>query len=211
MPFLCSHWIGLDGQRRYLDSSLPQVGTAAQLDADATTQAWAWVQWWARDAAGNAPIPLPLPLSPGDRVMAVLTAVDARSVVAVLINLSRTVPIAVAVQVSAPPVEVGGRPAVPKITGATAEWILERPSIPGSARQFDFPDYDTSTFDLCVAVESDGPQGLATGLPQDLHGARLIRMMEIEADAPSRVSILSLPHRTGATSLRVDYGGFRAP
>ena len=50
--FHSSTWIGLDGQRRYLNSSLPQIGTAQYVDVTAaattfTTKAW-W-QWWLRD------------------------------------------------------------------------------------------------------------------------------------------------------------------
>ena len=28
LPYTCSNWIGLDGQRRYFNSSLPQMGTS---------------------------------------------------------------------------------------------------------------------------------------------------------------------------------------
>jgi hypothetical protein len=54
--YVCSNWIGLDGQRRYLDSSLPQIGTQSTLQGDGTTTAEAWVQWWARGGANDPPL-----------------------------------------------------------------------------------------------------------------------------------------------------------
>jgi hypothetical protein len=57
--YVCSTWIGFDGQRRYLDSSLPQIGTwqAVTLsDGGITTiEIYAWFQWWARDLPGIEP------------------------------------------------------------------------------------------------------------------------------------------------------------
>ncbi len=209
LPFACSNWIGLDGQRLYLDSSLPQAGTVSLLHPDGTTTAQAWVQWWGRTAQQNAPTMLPLPLSPGDRVFAVLTAVTDTAVVAVLVNLSRAPRLGIAVSFTAPLVDAGGVLVTPKIAGATAEWILERPSLPGSPEVFNFPDYGSSEFDFCVAVENSAS---TLGSPQDgvgrvLHGARLIRMVEIDSDA-ARIEILSLPERRNPTTARVTYGGF---
>src|SRR5206468_8059103 len=45
-----SIWIGLDGQRRYFDSSLPQLGTAQFVHAPATAPPFhTWCQWWLRN------------------------------------------------------------------------------------------------------------------------------------------------------------------
>lgn len=210
LPSMCSHWIGLDGQRRYLDASLPQVGTASEMDVDGTELARSWVQWWARDAPANLPTWLPLPTAPGDDVVAVLTAVDPQNVEAVLVNLQSPVPVGMAIAIGAPTVLVAGAEVTPAIAGVTAEWIVERPSIPGGGRIFNLPDYGASTFETCVAVECAAVdlQGLASGIPQLLHGARLIRMVEVEADPPTRVALLSLARRVGPSSVRVAYGGF---
>ena len=209
LPFACSNWIGLDGQRLYLDSSLPQAGTVSLLQSDGTTAAQAWVQWWGRTAPQNAPTILPLPLSPGDDVLAVLTATADDAVIAVLVNLSRTPRVGVAVSFAAPAVDAGGVLVTPKIAGATAEWILERPSIPNSPDIFNFPDYGSSTFTFCIAVESTALDlgALSEGAVRLLHGASLIRMVEIDPD-PARIEILSLSRRCDATTARITYGGF---
>jgi hypothetical protein len=49
-----------------------------------------------------------------------------------------------------------GTKAKPDIAGATAEWIVERPAIPGQKTVYNFPDYGHTEFDHCVAVEGDG-------------------------------------------------------
>jgi hypothetical protein len=210
LPYACSHWIGLDGQRRYLDASLPQVGTVSLLQANGTVTTEAWTQWWTRDAAHNAPTYLPLPLAPGDEVLCVLTAIDARRVVAVVVNLSTSPPVGIAVQYVPQTVEIGGQMISPKITGATAEWIVERPSIVGGSDIYNFPNYDTAEFDLCVAVGSPAADfpALSSGVPQLLHGTRYIRMLECRRE-PARIAVLSLAERRSPTSLTVTYGGLR--
>ena len=57
LPYVCSNWIGLDGQRRYLNSSLPQMGTATTLNSSGPPTAEAWTQWWARRNSGTVPYP----------------------------------------------------------------------------------------------------------------------------------------------------------
>ncbi|QEE41585.1 hypothetical protein FV241_11945 [Methylobacterium sp. WL2] len=209
-PYVCSHWIGLDGQRRYLDASLPQVGTVSLLKADGAVTAEAWTQWWTLDAAHNAPTYLPLPLAPGNEVLCVLTAIDARRVVAVVVNLSTSPPVGIAVQYVPQTVDIDGQMISPKITGATAEWIVERPSVVGSSDIYNFPNYGTAAFDLCVAVESPAEDfpALSSGVPQVLHGTRYIRMLERKRD-PARIAVLSLAKGCSPTSLKVTYGGLR--
>ena len=86
IPYVCANWIGLDGQRLYLDSSLPQMGTVSVLQPDNTTTAQAWTQWWARDSVDPAPVPLGFSVAPGDRILSVLTAVDPSTVNCVMVN-----------------------------------------------------------------------------------------------------------------------------
>src|SRR5262249_43281738 len=68
LEFRSSIWIGLDGQRRYFDSSLPQIGTAQFLNAPSDPPFSVWCQWWLREnPLTYRPIPLTLPIQQGDR------------------------------------------------------------------------------------------------------------------------------------------------
>jgi hypothetical protein len=208
IDYVCSNWIGLDGQRLYFDSSLPQMGTVSTLQANGATVAEAWTQWWARGIANPAPLPLGLAVAPGDQVLSVLTAWDTQTVVFVMVNLSAMT--GMAVRGTAPTVTLpNGTKATPDIAGATAEWIVERPAVPGQKTVYNFPDYGQTEFDLCVAVEGDGVDifSLFGGLPQQLQGARRIRMFDVLPN-PAHTAFISMPRKLDETTVRVRYGGF---
>jgi Peptidase A4 family len=210
--YVCSNWIGLDGQRRYLDSSLPQIGTQSTLQADGTTTAEAWVQWWARGGANDPPLLLPVGfVSPGDTVLCVLTALSPQTAIFVMVNLSATPwPTAMAVMGSAPLVTLpNGTTVEPTIAGATAEWIVERPRIWNSPDKYYFPDYGQSDFTGCLAVEANQVNiaSLPAGRGQQLQGARCIQMFDV-LPAPMRTAFISMPKKFDNSSTRVTYGGF---
>ena len=208
IDYVCSNWIGLDGQRLYFDSSLPQIGTVSTLQTDGNTVAQAWTQWWVRGIASTAPLPLGLAVAPGDQVLSVLTASDPQNVILVMVNLSTMT--GMAVMGTAPTVTLpNGTQATPDIAGATAEWILERPAIPGQPTRYNFPDYGHTEFDVCVAVEGDGVDifSLFGGLSQDLQGERLIRMYD-RLNNPQRTAYISMPKRLSDTAVQISYGGF---
>ena len=131
IDYVCSNWIGLDGQRLYFDSSLPQIGTQSTLQANGTIKAEAWTQWWARDLLTNEPpLPLPAPFKvvPGNHVAAVLTVIDPQTVNCVMVNLSLLT--GISVMATSPPVILPDKTiAMPEIAGATAEWVVERPAV----------------------------------------------------------------------------------
>jgi hypothetical protein len=208
IDYVCSNWIGLDGQRLYFDSSLPQIGTASTLLANGATDAQAWTQWWARNTS-TAPLPLGLAVTPGDQVLSVLTASDPQTVICVMVNLSTMT--GMAVEGTAPTVPLpDGSNATPDIAGATAEWIVERPAIPGQPKTlYNFPDYGHTEFDLCMAVEGYGVDifSLFGGLPQELQSARRIRMFTV-LSSPARTAFISMPERRSDTAVRISYGGF---
>lgn len=205
--YRCANWIGLDGQRLYFDSSLPQIGTVSKLRANGATTAQAWTQWWARGIANPVPLPLGLAVVPGNRVLSVLTAWDAQTVIFVMVNLSTMT--GMAVKGDAPTITQDGINATPDIAGATAEWIVERPAIPGEHRMYNFPDYGHTKFDLCVAVEGDGVDifSLFGGVPQELQSARRIRMFQVLFN-PARTAFISMPRKLDNTAVSVRYGGF---
>jgi len=210
-PFNCSVWIGLDGQRRYLNSSLPQIGTTSTYDATApgNTVAQAWTQWWDRENPQETlPVPMSLAVDPGNEVLSVLTAVSPRHVHLVMVNLSQGK--AIAVWASSPSVTLDNGRVVPlEISGATAEWIVERPMIPGGNDLSNLPDYPPTEFDACLALEADDVNifFLPTARTQVLQSERLIRMYEVEETA-QRISFISMPHRKSETSVRMTHGDF---
>ncbi|GJD98787.1 G1 family glutamic endopeptidase [Methylobacterium isbiliense] len=178
-----STWIGLDGQGFYQDSSLPQIGTLQIWHPGPPPQAAyeTWYQWWARGQT-NAPEPLPLPVTGGDVVSAILTVLDPTTVRFNLKNETQGLMLQ-AFDATAP--------GPCRISGATAEWILERPSPLGSDgwHPYGLTAYAPFSFTECVAQSA----GAAGGALQDhdLARARLIRMAEITAAA--RVRTISRP------------------
>lgn len=209
IPYVCSNWIGLDGQRLYFNSSLPQMGTVSTLQPDGTTTAQAWTQWWARGNSDSVPLPLGLTVTPGDQILCILTVLDPHTVAFLMVNL--TTGAVLPVKGTAPTVTMpDGSKLQPGIAGATAEWIVERPRVLGGAKPcYNFPDYGETGFGLCVAVEGTqmNVSSLPGGLLQVLHGARRIRMFQTLPD-PARTEYISMPRTLNDTSFRVTYGGF---
>ena len=205
----------LDGQRLYLNPSLPQMGTVSVLQPDNTTTAQAWTQWWARDSVNSAPVPLGFSVAPGDRILSVLTVSDPTTVNCVMVNLTPSTPTAIAVQASAPTVVLrDGTNVQPNIAGATAEWIVERPRVPDPQpgqppTAYNFADYGRTEFELCLAVEGDSVDisSLSRGLTQELRGARRIRMFDLLVN-PARTEFISMPRKQSDTAIRVKYGSF---
>ena len=176
-----STWIGLDGQKFYLDSSLPQIGTKQRCGEGlhGAREYYAWFQWWARGQKTEEQ-PLGLPVSHGDTISAIITVFDERSVICNLRNVTQNVMLE-AFRAWAP--------SPCRISGATVEWIMERPSPPDSDgwEAYALPDYSPFAFTGCIA-ESCPLRGI-TLHDHDLERARLIRMYEIAANPPGTRTI----------------------
>lgn len=181
-----STWIGLDGQRFYLDASLPQIGTKQQCwpGSPRRQRYRTWFQWWARGLATEEQ-PLCLPISPGDEVSAIITVVDEFSVIFNLKNETTGLMLE-AFRAYAP--------GACRISGATAEWIMERPSPDGADGwdAFPLPVFTPFAFTGCIA-ESRAP-GSDDLQDHDLEGARTIRMYEI-VPHPTQVRTISTARR----------------
>jgi hypothetical protein len=186
LEFHSSTWIGLDGQKFYLDSSLPQIGTKQRCGPGLAGKPpyYAWFQWWARGQETEE-VPLLLPVAPGDAISAIITVFDQDSVICNLRNVTQDVMLE-AFRAWAP--------SPCRISGATAEWIMERPSPPESDgwETYALPVYTPFEFTRCIA-ESRPPRSSALH-DRDLQGARLIRMYEIVASPPGTRTI-STAHR----------------
>lgn len=182
-PARASAWIGLDGQGLYRNASLPQIGTLQEWDG-AEGRYETWVQWWAR-AEDNAPQPLGLAVEPGDCLSAILTVLDPATVRFNLKNETAGTMLQ-AFDLTAP----GGR----HVSGASAAWILERPSPLDADGWHPYPlaAYGSLAFTACLA-QSRGP-GETTLTEHDLARASLIRMTALDSRA-GQARTISYPAR----------------
>jgi len=206
--YRCAAWVGLDGQRGYRNASLPQIGTEQIVtlasDGSQVHSASAWVQWWAEHDDGRVP-PLRIPSSAfavhaGDDIVCIVTVLDPVTALLNIVNLSRSPAIMVPVIANAPTSETGTLRY--KISGSTAEWVLERPMIMRSKDLWPFPNFGAADFTDCLAVElaADG-----TVASKDLRSPRYINLYETNWDPP-RVYWLSVIDRIDDNSFRAHYG-----
>jgi len=210
VEYRSSTWIGLDGQRRYLDSSLPQIGTqqfAEDVAGVQTLTTECWWQWWLRDHM-NPSVPIPLPVAPGDEMMASMIVIDETHVRFYIKNvtsggLSPKIFVKSAPQATLPDgsgvvqVEVSV-----EVSGATAEWVMERPTVWASEELHELPQYGTVEFFGCGAVSARNPGEPGRG--ETLVGARFINMQKVETD-PSRTVTISVAERSGDHGVRMTY------
>ncbi len=154
-----SMWVGLDGTRRDFDSSLPQIGTTATVNPGSVDYS-AWTQWWARDTNNTGPVPLAVPVAAGDLMGGAVFVRDPFTVGMVLINLDAVLPVCMPVTVTSPPVLRPTGMQQPRISGGSADWVLERPALlPDIAHPFDrelapFPAYSPTKFEFCAAGQA---------------------------------------------------------
>jgi hypothetical protein len=208
--YRCVTWIGVDGNRRYLDASLPQIGTEQDLTVDeqgnASRQYFAWFQWWALTELQINRILLPVTIQEDLPVMAMIWVIDPHHVAAAFRTFGSSNQITVMYE-EAPFVrtEPGGSSIMrPAIAGATVEWIHERPLFHGTPSLF--AKYSPVTFRNCVAG-----MGPAPGIPtseQTLTAPFLFRMFDVPGDAAPRTRLTSMPTRISETSFGARYGGF---
>lgn len=187
--FQSSTWIGLDGQKFYSDSSLPQIGTKQRWSARPIPKPEysAWFQWWARGL--HLPVlDLALPVKAGDEISAILTVLDQKTVRCNLKNVSQDI-ILQAFDVRSP--------ARLLVSGATAEWIMERPSPMGTDgwESYELPAYTDFAFTACLA-ESAAPESPARR-EHDLESARLLRMYAINRKPASLRTISTARRKLG--------------
>ena len=183
--YRCSTWIGLDGQRRYYQSSLPQIGTAQSVDGSSGTRAFsAWWQWWVRDQSIPPVNIVGLSIHAGDLIMCNLRVVlPSRNKVRFQLRNASTISAVFEYTADAPIL-----PIPLQVSGATAEWITERPAIFPTPILYDFPDYNTVLFSDCVAVTA--PPSGGAGVERRLEGCQLIDMLEARRP-PQRTAKIS--------------------
>jgi hypothetical protein len=203
-----STWIGIDGHRRYPNSSMPQIGTSQcieMIDGVEKISTHAWWQWWSLDDSyppnnrNNPPVPITeIPVSLNDEMMAGVTVRSADEVHFYIKN--QTTGLFTSFLVIAP------GPILP--LGATAEWIVERPTVIGERHLYPLPNYTDVVFRDCFAQSA--PSIGAPAKTCRLRRARLIRMFETFSD-PHRMSFVSLPRQLSNSSLQVSYRDASGP
>jgi Peptidase A4 family len=199
-------WVGLDGQRRYFDSSLPQIGTWQGFDPTVGAVTYnAWYEWWERGQPGQMPFTISqFPLAPGDQVLCIVQVVDPTHAILAIIKFGT--PILFWYKLWFPQPVGGPLGPQPRISGATAEWVVERPTKPNSDVLYELPDYGQIAFSDCVATMAIRPWVPPVTFP-GIDNARLIRMFG-QRDNPSRTVMLSAPTRMAPVQDRaflVDY------
>ena len=151
--------------------------------------------------------PLALSIVPGQRMMASLRVLDETTGA---FHSSRTEPPAT----SSPRSTMDCAPLIrrrgskPKVSGATAEWIVERPTDVNTFELYELPDYRRVHFTNCFAISAVMPPGGApgSGLEQTLDGARLINMYKVERN-PSRTVVISKSQRLANDRIETTYTG----
>jgi Peptidase A4 family len=183
-----STWIGFDGQRRYYSSTLPQIGTAQNIDPNSgvpTNSFFAWWQWWVRDVPAQAlPMTLTSPtIHAGDLIMCFMQVADDRagaSFVITNLTTSRSVQF-----FQSAPLTDSGQPF--KVPGATAEWVMERPA--EGPMPLQLPDYGTVDFHDCGAMAINMDTGAM--VERNLSAAKLIDMHVVRQN-PDRIVNISI-------------------
>jgi hypothetical protein len=204
-PPTCSIWVGLDGQRLYINSSLPQIGTWQQIEANGTLTYFGWYQWWVRGQPPLSNLPLvPINLAEGDVVVCRVQASGPSAAVVSMIKLGL---IPQFWSTAIVPCKSPFTGQLPVISGATAEWVVERPTVLGSTQLYQVPRFDPVVFTSCAAEEA--LELNSSTVVQNLRGARFIQLFEQLGD-PQRISLLAKPRYLMADdrdAFRVDYIG----
>jgi hypothetical protein len=213
-PWVCSTWIGIDGLRRWM-KSMPQMGTAQVVGdtGEGGAPYFAWLQWWLRGRSIQLPAIIPAPIAPGKKVYCCLTLLppdqpnpgDRHNVQFFLRVDGVGVPV-----VLRPPtnkLENDDARGVPT-SGASAEWILERPTALKESKNknvkegdlYPLPDFGSAGADGFSASFSPDPDptvvasiAAAPGISAANFRTPLrLRMMEHRSE-PSRMAVIAKP------------------
>lgn len=212
VEYHASAWVGLDGQRQYYGSSLPQIGTVETLPTTGSgqTSAHAFFQWYADGKVAPDLFYLAgVDVQPGDQVGGMVWVPKPDFVHAFFRNF-RTNQITI-FEKAAPLVRLPDDTEAPAgIAGATAEWVVEQPSKllsppdPVDTRPvlLPFPNYGHIKFTHCIGGLAPAPGEPTEGMAMD--GTRFIRLLTPLAD-PDRFVIVSRPRKICDTKLMLEY------
>jgi len=160
LEYKSSCWVGLDGQRSYADSTLPQLGSEQVINKGGVVgpaKASLWIQWWPQPVFT---IPT-LTVDFEDRVYCWLTAMS-YTCVRCIFKVGSILGPAQVCYMTAPVIDYEPPPIVgyhPKISGATAQWITEACTNELTDQVFPLPNYTQVTFEQCYAISRPDPFG----------------------------------------------------
>jgi hypothetical protein len=196
-------WVGLDGHNGRLPKiSCPQVGTFHTPDGLPKDQHFAWMYWWRHHSPPDPNQKIfriyNLEICPGDEIMAGAWVLISDDVLFVIKNQS-TGEYRSALFKRQPLRDI-------ERLGSSAEWIVERPTAPGTEEKlYPLADYGSVDFKSCMALAADKPEGACMALVADkprepdrlmtlADNGRMIRMREAFAD-PYRTVYVSRAKR----------------
>jgi hypothetical protein len=209
-----SIWIGIDGQARYTNATLPQIGTSQIFNKAGALVHRAWFEWWdnrieeyhKKHAKLSSPnYIVNLPIDAGHVILCSLEVVQGDAAHPVMARMciknDTTGRFIMPFLVYAPPVGRDREEAT--VTGATAEWVVERPWSTADNALFTLPNYGSVAFSNCAAVLAPAI-GLA-GTPEGLLTAKYITMYEVQQQPVSRTINISQPSRAVQNAFTMTY------
>lgn len=150
-------WVGLDGRDGTLPNiSLPQIGTG-HWPGHEQHEHFAWWEWW-RGPSPEAALTEPsreeitrianFPIKAGDEILAGIAVLISEDVLYFIKN-----------QTTGQFRSFLGRPP-PGVdpVGSSVEWVMERPTHPGSGKLFPLAAYGSVDFKHCLARAADKPE-----------------------------------------------------
>ncbi|MGY3586971.1 G1 family glutamic endopeptidase [Bradyrhizobium sp. USDA 4350] len=179
-------WVGLDGHNGRLPKiSLPQIGTYHTPDGPRENQHWAWWSWWHHSSKPQTVSRISnFEFHPGQEILAGLWPMISGDVGFFIKNQSTGVYIPFLKPQPAGDIEP---------LGSSAEWVVERPTEPGTGKLYPLAAYGSVNFRYCLALAGDGPARPGRLMTLADNG-RMIKMREAFAD-PYRTVYVSRAER----------------
>jgi Peptidase A4 family len=192
----CLVWVGLDGHNGALPKiSLPQIGTAHRPDGPVEDRHFAWWYWWHQGSKEPVTQIDDFDIDPGDEILAGLQVLISQDILFFIKN-QRTGEFR-GFLVKPPRADI-------EPLGSSAEWVVERPTDPGSGQPYPLAAYSTPPttpladghidFKHCFAVAADGPVTREARMITLADNGRIIKMREAFAD-PYRTVYVSRAKR----------------
>lgn len=138
------HWIGLDGWTGAGENDVLQVGTGTDVrvtNGAISVSSYCWFEWWYKPL-NNGNARLAFTVSPGDVISAAVVATAANGGTVYIGNVTRAEYVSQPITDPSPTL---------RLTGNTAEWIIERETLLSNNTDSTLADYGAIFFSDCEA------------------------------------------------------------